>query len=250
MIDAWQIYAQSLRQLGRADEALAAFRSADRLAPGNGPLLLEMSQFFLESGNLDDAKKYARLAEVAGAPQIHETLAKIAIARHDLPAAEAEARLALGDTPGRRVPLLILAQIARERGDLRGALAHLDELARLTRERGLLPISAASGLRGDLLARLGEDAGAEAAFKEEMRVFPENSQAWCNLALFYASQGRPALARETLLAGVRAAPAASAYRAAAETARILGDRETAERLGREGERLGGGSRRPLRKAAG
>src|SRR6185295_14160688 len=51
MIDAWQIYAQSLRQLGRADEALAAFRSADRLAPGNGPLLLEMSQFFLESGN-------------------------------------------------------------------------------------------------------------------------------------------------------------------------------------------------------
>ncbi|MEO8432276.1 MAG: sulfatase-like hydrolase/transferase [Acidobacteriota bacterium] len=248
MVDAWQIYAQTLRQLGRDDEALDAFRAADRLAPGNAPLLLEMSQFFLETGKLDDARKYARLAEAAGSPQVHETMARIALASRDLPGAESEARLALGDRPGRRVPLLILAQIARERGDLPGALAHLDELARLTREKNLLSISAASGLRGDILARLGRDAEAEAAFQEEMRVFPENAQAWCNFALFYASQGRPELARRTLLAGVHAAPGAGAYHAAIETARLVGDRETAAFLEREAQRMGQ-SRRPVRQPA-
>ncbi|MEP6767730.1 MAG: sulfatase-like hydrolase/transferase [Acidobacteriota bacterium] len=248
MSDAWQMYAQSLRQLGRADGALTAFRTADRLQPGNAPLLLEMSHFFLESGNLEEARKYARLAEAAGAPQIHETLAKIAIAAHDLPEADAEARRALGDRPGRRVPLLILAQIARERGDIQGALSHLDELFRLTREKNLLSMSAASGLRGDLLARLGRDADAEAALKEEMRVFPENSQAWCNLALLYATQGRRTLARETLLAGVRAAPAAEAFQAAAETARIIGDGETAAHLAREAQRTGRSSHAPGRAA--
>ena len=237
MSDAWQMYAQSLGQLGRTDAALAAYRMADRLTPGNAPLLLEMSHFFLASRNLGEARKYARLAEAAGSPQIHETLAQIALANHNLAEAETEARRALGDRPGRRLPLLILAQIAHERGDLPGALSRLDEISRLTREKVLPPISAASGLRGDVLARLGQDAGAEAAFREEIRLFPENSQAWCNLALLYASRGRSALARETLLHGVRNAPAADAFRAAAETARILGDRETAALLSREAERL-------------
>jgi arylsulfatase A-like enzyme/Tfp pilus assembly protein PilF len=247
MSDAWEMYAQTLRRLERNDEALAAYRAADRLTPGNAPLLLEMSHFLLESGSLDEAKAYARLAEAAGAPQVHETLAQIAIAGHDLATAESEARQALGGHSGRRIPLLILARISRERGDLPAALSYLDELARLTREKGLPLLSTANGLRGDVLARLGKDEAAEAAFREEIRLFPENPQAWCNLALLYGSEGRASLAKETLLGLVRAAPHADSFRAARETAQILGDRETATLIGHEADRRLGrsasGSRR-------
>ena len=240
MSDAWEMYAQALHRLGRNDEALAAYQTADRLTPGNAPLLLEMSAFSLEVGRLDEAKRYVRLAEAAGAPDVHQTLAQIAVAENDLKTAEAQARLALGDRPGRRVPLLILARIARERGDLAGALTHLDEIARLTREKGLPPLSLESGLRGDVLARLGKDAEAEAAFREEIRLFPENPQAWCNLALLYASQSRDALARETLESLVRTAPSADNFHAAVQTARILGDQQLAGRFAQEERRRLGG----------
>jgi arylsulfatase A-like enzyme/Tfp pilus assembly protein PilF len=247
MSDAWEIYAQTLQRLGRKEEALAAYTTADRLTPGNAPLLLEMSHFFLESGNLQDAKKYARLAEAAGAPQVHETMARIAIAGHDLAAAEAEARRALEGHPGLRIPLLILARVSRERGDLSAAMSSLDEVSRLTREKGLPVLSSASALRGDVLARLGENDAAEAAFREEIRIFPQNSEAWCNLALLYGSEGREILAKETLFDLVRAAPDAENFRAAAHTAQILGDRETATRLGREAARRFGAPARQWRQ---
>ena len=236
MSDAWQMYAQTLHRLGREDEALAAYRTADRLTPGNGPLLLEISTSLLEAGRLEEAKRYAMLAQAAGSPHVHQTLAQIAVAQHDLTTAEAEARLALGERPGRRLPLLILARVARERGDLPGALGYLDEVARLTREKNLPPLSLANGLRGDVLARLGKDAEAEEAFRREIELFPENPQAWCNLALLYASQGRDALARDTLSKFVKAAPSADSFRAAIETAGLLGDRELAAGLAQEAQR--------------
>ena len=68
------------------------------------------------------------------------------------------------------------------------------------------------------------------AFRREIDLFPENPQAWCNLALLYASQGRDGLARETLANLVRTAPSADNFRAAVETARILGDPQLAGRL--------------------
>jgi Tfp pilus assembly protein PilF len=236
MSDAWQIYAQTLQRLGREDEALAAYRTADRQTPGNGPLLLEISTFLLEAGRLEESKRYAMLAQAAGSPGVHQMLAQIAVAQHDLTAAEAEARLALGERPGRRLPLLILARVARERGDLPGALGYLDEVARRTLEKNLPPLSLANGLRGDVLARLGKDAEAEEAFHREIELFPENPQAWCNLALLYASQGRDELARETLTKSVKAVPSADSFRAAIETAGLLGDRELAAGLAQEAQR--------------
>lgn len=236
MSDAWEIEAQALRRLGRADEALAAYRQADRLTPGNAPLLLEMSLFFLETDRPAEALRFARLAEAAGSPQVHETLAQIAIASGDLALAEREARQALGDRPGRRVPLLILARICRDRGDLAGALAYLDQLREMTNDRKLRTVGTANALRGDVLARLGDKAGAEAAFREEIRLFPQNPQSWCSLALLYASQGRENPARETLLALVRAQPQPASYHAAARTAEIFGDRQTASTLDREAKR--------------
>jgi Tfp pilus assembly protein PilF len=242
MSEAWQLYAQTLHRLGREDEALDAYRSADRLTPGNGPLLLETATFLLEAGRLEEARRYALLAQAAGAPHVHQTLAQIAIARHDLQTAESEARLALGERPGRRVPLLILARIARERGDLPGALNYLDEIEKLTREKNVPTLSLANALRGDVLARLGRDAQAEEAFRREIALFPENPQAWCNLALLYASQGREPLARATLLKFIQTVPSADAFRAVMETARILGDPQWAGRLAQEAHQKFG---RPL-----
>ena len=242
MSEAWQLYAQTLHRLGRENEAFDAYRTADRQTPGNGPLLLDTATFLLEAGRLEDAKRYALLAQAAGAPHVHQTLAQIAVAQHDLQVAESEARLALGERPGRRVPLLILARIARERGDLPSALRYLDEIERLTREKNLPPLSLANGLRGDVFARLGRGAEAEEAFRREIALFPENPQAWCNLALLYASQGREPLARATLSKFIESVPSADAFRAVMETARILGDPQWAGRLAQEAHQKFG---RPL-----
>ncbi len=106
----------------------------------------------------------------------------------------------------------------------------------MTSERSLRPVGTANALRGDVLARLGETVAAEAAFREEIRLFPQNPQSWCSLALLYASEGRETLARETLLSLVRAQPQPLIYRAAARTAEIFGDRQTASSLDREADR--------------
>lgn len=236
MADAWEMYAQTLHRLGHDDEALAAYLRADRLTPGNAHLLSEIAVFSLEAGRMPEAKRYAALAQVAGAPNVHQTLAQIAVAEHDLKEAEIQARAALGENAGRRVPLLILARVSKERGDLPGALAYLNQIASLTREKGLPTLSLENGLRGDVLARLGKAADAESAFREEIRLFPDNPQAWCNLALLYASQGRDEQSRQTLTNLLRAAPGADNFRAAIQTAEILGDRRLANLFAAEADR--------------
>jgi arylsulfatase A-like enzyme/Tfp pilus assembly protein PilF len=223
LLDAWEMLAQALHRLGRDPEALEAFERADALSPGNAQILLSIANFYLDTNRLAEADRYVHLAEAAAAPQIHETLARIALARNQPETADRQARLALRDHPQARLPLLILARIARDRNDLSAAMGYLDAVDRVTHDRNLPPVSSASYLRGDVLARLGEADAAEKAFRDEVRIFPGNREAWCSLALLYGSAGDTNRARHTLLEMVRANPDFDAYRAAVGTAKIMGD---------------------------
>ncbi len=222
MVDVWQLLAQADLQLGRDDEAHQALLQAAKLSPGNPQVLLALSEYFRLVGEFPEARRHAELARDAGALNAHENLARIALGQKDLKTAEAEARAALHEYPNRRIPHLILAHVFRDHGDLRGALAQIAEVDRLTKpfQPALFSLNY---LKGDLLARLSRNAEAQAAFEQEMHDFPDSAQAYTGLAVLFASEGKEMEARRTLESCLANAKTPGPYYAVARTYDVLGD---------------------------
>lgn len=244
MTDVWQMYGEGCMKLGRQEEALAALEQAARLSPGNPQVLMALSDYYIETGNFAEAKKHAEAVGEAGGTSPHENLARIAVAERDLDAAERESRAALEKSPLRRIPHLILGRVRHDRNDYTGALVEL-ELARRPRHGGAAPpLQNLNYLRGDSLARLGRDAEAEAALREEIHDFPFNPAPWPALAMLYASQGREDEARKALTDLVHGLHTPEAYFAAIKTYEILGDPKAAAELKSEQKRLFPTAREP------
>lgn len=229
MTDVWLMLAQAYLKLGRDQEAFKALQEAAHLLPGNPQVLSALSEYYLETGRYKEAREHASLAGGAGASNSHLMLARIALAQGDLVTAESAAQEALRETPKGRIPHLILGHIRRERGDLLGALEELEMARRLSREKGQPPLGNLDFLRGDVLARLGREKEAEAAFREEIARFPFVPAPRTGLALLYASQGREREARGALEALV-ALKTPEALSAAIRTYQILGDPDSAAAL--------------------
>ncbi|HTO76522.1 MAG TPA: sulfatase-like hydrolase/transferase [Thermoanaerobaculia bacterium] len=241
MADAWGSLAEAEHKLGRHEASLAALEHQDRLTPGSPHILLSFANQYLELQDLDRARLYAERALAANAPpEANEVLARIALARRDWPEAERQANLALEGHQGRKLPYIVLAQVRKARGDLPGALQMLDEVQAKLQSSGQGEMSNLHYFRADILARMDRTAEAEAEFRKELSIFPDNTSAWTGLALLHASLGQPEAARRDLEDLLRTVPTPRGYAAAAETLRILGDPESARRL-EERARLGGGS---------
>jgi arylsulfatase A-like enzyme/tetratricopeptide (TPR) repeat protein len=236
MTDVWQLLAQAEIELGNQAAAGKALEQAARLSPGNPQVLLALSEYFIEIGKFAEAKQHAELARDGGAANAHLHLARIAVAQGDLTTAEKEARAALEEYPGRRSPYVILGRVAKDRRDYPTAIAHLDTARQIGTRAGQPPLFNLNYLRGDVLARLGREAEAEAAFREEIRDFPGSASAWSGLALLYASQGREREAVEALrrLAATRTP---EALFTAARTWEILGNSRIAAAIRAEAKRL-------------
>jgi tetratricopeptide (TPR) repeat protein len=223
MSDVWASIANSYHKLGRNEEAIAALKEQDRLSPGSPITLSSFATEYLEMGNLDEAKLYAeRSIAVNGPAEAHEVLATVYLQKKQYDAAEQEALKAQGGYRQKRKPQVILAQVAKARGDLPGALSKVDEILRKSSEKEEGDLSNVNYLRGDILARMGRNAEAEAAFKAEIASFPNNGQAWTALAVLYASEGRSDDARNTLAEFARKAPNGRTYEAIGETFDVLG----------------------------
>ena len=237
MTDVWQMYSEALMKLGRDKEALAALQTAARLSPGSPQIMMALSEYFMEIGDFAEARRHAEAIGDAGTASPHENLARIALAEGDLAAAEKEARAALERYPARRVPRQILGKVLHDRGDYPGALAELDLAARPRAAESIVPLQNLQFLRGDCLARLGRFREAEAAFQEEIRVFPGNAAPRAAIAMLYASQGREAEARQALTDLVQQLRTPEAYFAASRTYEVLGDPASAGQIRAEAKRL-------------
>ena len=135
MTDVWQMYGEACMKLGREDEALAALLQAAKLAPLNPQVMMALSDYYLAVGNYEEARKHAEAAGDSGTTSPHENLARIALVKGDLDAAERESRAALEKYPMRRIPHLMIARARHDRGDYPGALAELDLAARPSKRR-------------------------------------------------------------------------------------------------------------------
>jgi Flp pilus assembly protein TadD len=238
MTDVWQMYSDALMRLGREKEALAALQTAAKLAPGNPQILMALADFFTATGDFEQARKHAELLGEAGTASPHENLARIALAEGDLATAEGEARKALERYPSRRIPRMIIGRVLHDRRDCAGALAMLDEAARPYPGRSEpVQLQNLQYLRGDCLARIGRGAEAEAAFREEIRIFPSSAAPRAALAMLYASEGREIEARRSLTDLVQQLGTPEAYFTASRTYEILGDAISAAQLRTEAKRL-------------
>jgi hypothetical protein len=121
---------------------------------------------------------------------------------------------------------MILAQVYLRRSQAVSALDALEKVR--VPALGRKPIAGFDFLRGDVLARLHRYAEAEAAFREEIRAFPRNAQAYASQAVVLALEGRSqAEVHGVLDSMVRASPTRETILLAAKTLEFMGDAEGA-----------------------
>jgi arylsulfatase A-like enzyme/Flp pilus assembly protein TadD len=226
MTEAWEFLGRTRERLGDPRGALAAYAQALRLDPGSAPVAMAAASVYFDQGQLDQAAVHARMAAAANPSNAHDLLAQIALRRGRLEDAEREAREAQGDQ-GRRIrPRITLAEVLHARRRYDEALAQVRQAEQAYAERTAPDPELIRGLaliRGKILADLGDAAGAEAAFRQEIQRFPDDLRAYPNLAILYALTGRPAAARDTLQHMVADHPSAAAYAEAVKALRVLAD---------------------------
>ena len=232
MVDGWEYLGGALRGAGRLDEALVAYQQALRASPGATHVAAEAGSVLLALGRPDEAKRHARLALESSPAIAHTLLARIALDDGDLDGAEREAKAALASGSDRVVPLIVRAEVEVKRGRVEEARRTVEEAEAEVRRQGSNErVPGLGQVRGDVLARLGQAAEAEAAFRAEIERFPASLRAYSGLALLFAAQGRPEEAVALLRRLVEAnGGSPSAYAEAVRALRALGDRQDAATL--------------------
>jgi tetratricopeptide (TPR) repeat protein len=233
MLDVWDVLARTLDRLGRTEEAITAAKRAFRLSPNTTHLALMIAALSLDVGRLDEAQKHAELAVDAEPGRAHSVLARIAMARGDVPGAEREAKLAL-ESRDQVFALLTLGRIELDRKNLPAALSYSDRAIAFVRDQKGSAVKGMYFLRGDVLARSGQTGEAEAAFRKEIELFPRDAQAYKNLILLLVSEGRNDEATKLVFQLVGNAPIPPSYVAISTTLGTIGDERGARYWAAEG----------------
>jgi choline-sulfatase len=221
--------AATFARLGRHAEAADAYKAAMRLSPRlAASVALPLGLVELELGRLQDASTRAQAALAEEPGRARQLLAKIALARNDLPEAERQARLSTADAATKGEGALTLAQVLVRRSELPQALAVLDAARAEAAAEKRTPVAGLGELRADVLGRLGRFAEAEAGLREEIRSSTARAQTYASLAVIVALQKRPpAEVREILDSMERAYPGRETVLLGAKTLDFLGDKDAA-----------------------
>lgn len=247
MADVWQQLGNILSRLGRQQEALDAFKRFVTLKPDDPGGLVLVAGTLMRMGRLDAAWEHGQLAvEVAPADDrrarasAYETLARIALRRNDPEAARRAAAEAHAADPSLPMPQYVQGRLLHMSGRYAEALPHFAEALRQLEVRSVT-LGEIHFYTGDTLAHLERHDEAEAQFRRELALFPQNSRAWAALAMLYQATGRHGEAAQVIADFLSGVPTAEAHALAAELWTIFGEPRRAaavrERAGRlEGRR--------------
>jgi choline-sulfatase len=223
IVDLWDVRSKVLFRLGRTKEAIESGREALRRNPNASYLAADLANEMLIAGDLDGAEKHAELAVKTDPVKAHEILARIALLRGDLAKAELEANAAVHEPGETNAALYTLARVQQKRGDFAGALRTTDDLVARMQKAQSRPMLGLYTLRGDAMARVGHDADAEAAFREEIRQFPGDVDAYRSLIVLLVAEARTDEGTRVVLALAKQSPNAQTFRMISETLRVVGD---------------------------
>ena len=227
MLDIWTMQTRVLDKLGRREEAIDAAKQGMRVSPTATQLAIAVANMSLELNRLDDAQSYARLALKDLPNEAHHLLAQVWLRRKDFARAKQEAEASMGAHRDRPAAIMLLGEIAKEEGKIEEALRSFDQAAAILEKKHRPAIPGLNFQRGDVLARMGEAAQAEAAFQKEIELYPSDPQPYKNLILLYVTQGKNDAATRLIFSLEKANPAPPSYIAISETLKIIGDRNGA-----------------------
>lgn len=233
MVDAWEFLGRALQRMGKMDEALAAFQEGLKISKGSPEIAVAAASLYLQLGRLDDAAAHAKMALAAHPSFSHGLLAQIALQRDQFDVAEREARAAMEEESLRVGPMIILAEVLHNRQDDAQALDMVRKAEEAYNQREAKDPELIRGLslvRGKILADQGDAQGAEASFRKELELFPDNVRSYSSLAILYALSGRSAEVGPMLQRMVEANPSPPAYAEAVKTLRVLNDPGSASSL--------------------
>lgn len=226
--DAWSKLAGCYEALGDYESAASTYRRAIEVAPTlASEYALSLAGVLVKLGQFDDAAKHAELALRQNPGGAHQLLGEIALSRNDLVTAHNEAALTMQSTQYRLEGEILDARVDSAAGRLQEALAKLETLERDAAAAHRLPFANLDFVRGDTLARMNQNEAAITAFRREIASFPQNRQAYANLAIVQLIVGRQSDAYDTLEQMAAANPDRHTYLFAAKTLDTLGDKRGA-----------------------
>src|ERR1044071_4511709 len=222
LFDVWDKLGEVLASMGEYGEAIRVYREGmSRTQRFSPEMALSLGDTYLKANQPAEAERYAQLVMKSKAAGAHAQIGRVALARRDYATAEREAELAIGSQSPQPTTMLLMADIKRAEGDLAGALAATEAAANRARELNVPKLYRLDFLRGDILARMGRVEEAVAAYQREIANFPEDTQAYANLAIIAFIEGKPAEMNRVLEEMVRANPHPGARALAARTRESL-----------------------------
>ena len=192
MVELWVKLGEVYSASGLFQKAAGAYQEAIRRTPLFAPeYVFSAGEVLIKAGDLAKAEQHAALLMKEQPANGHELMARVALARNDLRTAEAEAQRSV-DTASRFEPkrLILVAEVRQQQGRFGEALQILDTAEARARSGGHGAVYRLDFLRGDTLARMNRFGEAEAAYRREIAAFPNNGQAYANLAVLYIIGGR------------------------------------------------------------
>jgi choline-sulfatase len=237
LTDAWSLLAKCYDDAEDYENAVAAYRKVIELSPtSSGDTALTLGSVLLKMNRLDEAQSHAELGLRTNPSSARLLLGRVALARKEMGKAAELAKVAGEDELYRIPAAVLLAQALIGQNKPAEALAIVEKTANEIETRGYEPVAMLDFTRGDALARMNRLDEAVAAFQREIRHFPHGRQAYANLTVIYAIEGKLNDARRVMESLVSANPGAESYRVAAETFEELGASEEATRWRRRAPR--------------
>lgn len=228
--DAWSHLGRACERAGRLEDSIAAYRKAIDISPMLVPdIAISLAESYLSLRRVDDSIAHAKLGMAVHPGAAHAVLAKAYLSKGDFAAAENEAQWLTNDPTRRIEGLVAMAQIRTIQKRLDDAWSLAESARAEVAARGGQPVPLLAFVRGDLLATRGQVAEAEQAFRDEMRLFPRDREAFVRLAALQTLQGRVADAERTFEQMLKASPGRSSYLMAADTFQTLGQPGVATR---------------------
>ncbi len=190
---------------GKLERAEIEYLNVMRLEPANPTAIAQLGIIYFEQGRIGRAAPFLVKGRELN-PQNLELRAKLAtllLATGKTADARAEAEYILDHQPGNAEGAILLAQAAQQPPEVADARQRL----------AALPTSAAVQVAlGTLALRDRDPEGAEAAFKEALRMDPDSAAAHAGLGALYLGRSELKLAEHELAEAARLSPARSAHR--------------------------------------
>jgi arylsulfatase A-like enzyme/Tfp pilus assembly protein PilF len=239
LLEAWQALGATYARQGRERDAIAAFEAILRQDPTHAEAHIALARIHVLAGRPARAERHALLASQKEPGRGFETLAQIRLDQDRSAEASAYARQSLAANPERVMSRFVLATAERRAGRYEAAAAQYRRaIDSASRQPGLVVPGLHAALAG-CLVRLGQDAEAEAEFRQEIALDPRSREARIGLGRLFRSQRRDAEARDAVAGIVTANPRAGAdeYLVVTRTLARLGDIEASRDWARRGQAL-------------